>query len=192
MPTLIIISATSGAGKTRQLEMLELRYGQGRVRTITTRPQRTGECDTAYHFVSDEQLTQMELRGETLWVTGRYGNRYSITEQAIWQSIQNNQGLAFVAITPDYHVLLSNWCIRNDIIPIHFHLVAPGLAEQNRRLLQRDGDNFNIVRIQATNEFETDAYVAAEQVALHFVEQGTPEEMSAQLYRSIDSTHDPS
>jgi len=192
MPTLIIISATSGAGKTLQFENLQSHYGPGQVTTITSRTQGIGEGDTAYHFLSDEQITKMELRGETIWVTGRYSNRYSITEQAIWQSIQNNQGLAFVAITPDYHVCLANWCIRNGITPINIHLVAPELEEQKRRLLQRGREEFDPKRIQANAQFELDAQAAAKQLKLHFIEQGTPEEMFEQLRELIDSIHDPS
>jgi len=192
MQTLIIITGTSGAGKTLQLEMLEQHYGQGRVLTIATRPQRIDKADDAYHFVSDKQLTEMESRGETIWVIGRYGSRYSITEQAIWEPIQNNKGIAFVAITPDYHVFLADWCKRNGVTPINAHLVAPHPDEQKRRLLQRDGEKFDPKRIQASAEFEADAREAATKTELHFIEQVGPQKMSMQLRGLIDSKHVPS
>jgi len=191
MQTLVIITGTSGAGKTLQLELLEQHYGQGRVLTIATRAKRNGEAGNAYHFVSDEQLSEMESRNETIWVIGRYGSRYSITEQAIREPLRKNNGLAFVAITPDYHAFLAQWCERHNISPINIHLIAPGPDEQRRRLQARDG-SFSLERVEAITKFETDAQKAAEIITLHFIEQAQPEKMFAKLCELIDSARTPS
>lgn len=107
MATLAILTGTSGAGKTRQISKLEEVYGPGRVLTVTDRARRVGETDDDYHFVSKMELVDMEKAGETLWVIDYHGNRYSITARAIWEPILNNRGLAYVAITPDYHAFLA-------------------------------------------------------------------------------------
>lgn len=192
MQTLVIITGISGAGKTLQLEMLEQHYGQGRVLTIATRAQREREADNAYHFISDEHLTEMESRNETIWVIGHFGSRYSVTKQAIQKPLRENKGLAFVAISPDYHAFLAQWCRCNNISPINIHLLAPDLDEQIRRLRSRDGKKFNPERIEANIKFETDAQEAAKKVVMHFIKQSDPENMFAQIRKLIDSTHAPS
>jgi len=179
---LLIITGVSGAGKTLQLELLEERYGNGRILTITTRTRRDAEPEGAYHFVTDSELDAMEVAGDLIWIVPVHGNRYSIQESAIMEALARNSGLGFVTITPDRHAFLAEWCRKKGIVPIHVHLVAPSAEEQIQRLQGRDG-GVETARTDSTvnARFEAGAAKAAQGVELHLIVQDSPEAMFARI-----------
>lgn len=184
---LIVMTGASGTGKTTLLTKLVKRYGDGRVLTITTRPRRAGEATDAYHFVHQAELDAMEARQETIWIVSIHGNQYSVTGPGILQAISQSNGVGFIAISPDRHAYLAEWCTQNSISSTHVHLIAPDRPELERRLRARDGEKFDPSRLDDTSWFEREAAKACQQTPLHFIEQRTPEEMFAEVCSLLDN-----
>ncbi len=91
-PLLIVLSGPSGVGKDAVLAgMRQLNFSLNFITTVTTRPQRTGEGDKDYHFVSEEKFREMIERRELLEYASVYGNWYGVPKQAVQQALDREQ-----------------------------------------------------------------------------------------------------
>lgn len=91
-PLLIVLSGPSGVGKDAVLTgMRQLNFSLNFITTVTTRPQRTGEGDKDYHFVSEEKFREMIERRELLEYASVYGNWYGVPKQPVQQALDRQQ-----------------------------------------------------------------------------------------------------
>jgi guanylate kinase len=91
-PLLIVLSGPSGAGKDAVLSRLkESGYPLEFITTVTTRPQRAGEKDAAYHFVSEEKFQSMMKNKELLEWAKVYDNWYGVPRQPVKQALDKGK-----------------------------------------------------------------------------------------------------
>jgi len=91
-PLLIVLSGPSGVGKDAVLTgMRQLNFSLNFITTVTTRPQRTGEGDKDYHFVSAEKFREMIERRELLEYANVYGKWYGVPKQPVQQALDREQ-----------------------------------------------------------------------------------------------------
>ena len=94
-PSLIVVSAPSGAGKSTVLsrvlaEMAGLRFSVSH----TTRPPRPGEQDGVhYHFVSDSTFEAMKHAGEMLEWANVYGYQYGTSRREYERALEEGVDL---------------------------------------------------------------------------------------------------
>jgi guanylate kinase len=84
---LIVISAPSGSGKTSLIHAARLELGEANLSysvSHTTRNPRPGEVDGRdYHFVTQEEFSEMAERGEFLEWTRTFGCSYGTSKTLI-------------------------------------------------------------------------------------------------------------
>ena len=92
---LYIVSAPSGAGKTRLVKALLGRDpGVGLAISYTTRAPRPGEQDGVhYHFVSPERFAEMVAAGDFLEHAEVFGNRYGTAEASVRDQLAGGRDL---------------------------------------------------------------------------------------------------
>ncbi len=92
IPLLIVLSGPSGAGKDAVLSRLkESGYPLEFITTVTTRPQRAGEKNVAYHFVSEEKFQRMMKNKELLEWAKVYDNWYGVPMQPVKQALDEGK-----------------------------------------------------------------------------------------------------
>jgi guanylate kinase len=92
-PLLVIVSGPSGVGKDAALKrMRELRRQFHFLVTNTTRPRRPDEIDGLdYHFITKDQFTEMEQRGDFLERAVVYGFDYGNSRSEVSAALARGQ-----------------------------------------------------------------------------------------------------
>jgi guanylate kinase len=141
--SLFIVCAPSGAGKSSLVNAL-LKEVSGLVLSVsyTTRAPRPGELDgREYHFVDRAAFAAMLARGEFLESAEVHGNAYG-TSQA-WISARRAEGIDIV-LEIDWQGAQQVRRLFPEVIGMF--IMAPSLAELERRVRTRGGDSEEAIR----------------------------------------------
>ena len=141
--SLFIVCAPSGAGKSSLVNaMLKEVPGLALSVSYTTRAPRPGEADgREYHFVDHPTFARMLAAGEFLESAEVHGNRYG-TSQA-WISARRAEGIDIV-LEIDWQGAQQVRQIFPDVIGVF--IMAPSLAELERRVRARGGDSEEAIK----------------------------------------------
>jgi guanylate kinase len=141
--SLFIICAPSGAGKSSLVNaMLKEVPGLALSVSYTTRAPRPGESDgREYHFVDQSEFAAMLARAEFLESAEVHGNRYG-TSQA-WIAARRAEGIDIV-LEIDWQGAQQVRRIFPDVVGIF--IMAPSLAELERRVRARGGDSEEAIK----------------------------------------------
>jgi len=92
-PLLVVVSGPSGVGKDAALKrMEELSYPFHFVVTATTRPRRPDEVDGVdYHFVSQQEFTEMLEKNELLEHAIVYGQHKGIPKRQVREALESGK-----------------------------------------------------------------------------------------------------
>jgi len=148
-----IISAPSGAGKTSLAKALveTAEVPLGTSVSYTTRAPRPGEEDgVAYHFVSNEQFSQMVERGEFLEHALVHGNWYGTGES--WVKKQLVAGVDCLLEIDWQGARLVRERLREYVVSIF--ILPPSLTALAERLQRRGQDSAGVIekRLAAARE----------------------------------------
>lgn len=154
MPSLFIISAPSGAGKTTLRQaLIARRKGLAYSVSFTTRAPRAGEVNGRdYHFVSPGEFEAMAVSGGFLEHAEVFGNRYGTARRAVEDQLA--QGLDVLV---DIDVQGARQIKRNWPGAVLIFIAPPSLAELEKRLRGRATENQDAIErrlAQAAGEIE--------------------------------------
>jgi guanylate kinase len=141
--SLFIVCAPSGAGKSSLVNaMLKEVSGIALSVSYTTRSPRPGEADgREYHFVDRAAFDAMRDRGEFLESAEVHGNCYA-TSQA-WISARRAEGIDII-LEIDWQGAQQVRRIFPEAVGIF--ILAPSLAELERRVRTRGGDSEEAIK----------------------------------------------
>lgn len=152
--TLYIISAPSGAGKSRLIRELVDKSTQNHIRVSTshtTRAKRPGEIDWQhYYFVTPQTFAEMSERGEFIEQAQVFGNSYGTSRREIETNLAKGVDLFLVIDWQGARQIRQ----KVDMVCTIF-IVPPSLEELERRLYMRGQDSTEVIRqrlVQATEE----------------------------------------
>lgn len=138
MPLLIILSGPSGVGKDAVLNrMKESGLPFHYAITLTTRPQRAGECDGVdYYFTSEANFQDMVERGELLEWAKVYGHWYGVPKHQIKQALERGEDVIIKVDTQGAASI-------KKLLPgaVLVFLAPPSIEEQEERLKQRQTES---------------------------------------------------
>jgi guanylate kinase len=152
---LVLIIGPSGVGKSVILQRLRNRHPEYHFpRSATTRPQRPGESDQLYHFVSDAAFDALIAEGQVLeWALVHGGARYGTLAKEILPHIDSGETVVREVDVQGFesirkHALFAGSRARYRLITIfllpestdqliaHIQKRAPMNAEELKRRLQ--------------------------------------------------------
>ncbi len=159
---LIVVSGPSGVGKDAALRrMNERRYPFHFLVTNTTRPKRPNEIEGVdYHFISKEQFSEMEQRGEFLERAVVYGYEYGNSKREVQEALARGQDVIM-------RIDVQGAATIKRIVPdaVFIFLMPPSMAALEARLRKRrtEPEDYLRLRLHAArlemNEFERFDYV---------------------------------
>lgn len=141
--SLFIVCAPSGAGKSSLVNAL-LKEVSGLALSVsyTTRAPRPGEIDgREYHFVDSASFAAMLARGEFLESAEVHGNCYATSHA--WISARRAEGIDIV-LEIDWQGAQQVRRIFPEVVGLF--IMAPSLAELERRVRARGGDSEEAIR----------------------------------------------
>jgi guanylate kinase len=141
--TLFVVSAPSGAGKTSLVrELVHSRQDLLVSVSHTTRSKRPGEIEAVhYHFVSDQQFSELTARNAFLEQATVFGHRYGTSKE--WVAAQLNKGLNIV-LEIDWQgaAQVRDWCA--DCVTIF--ILPPSRQSLQARLRGRGQDSDEVIQ----------------------------------------------
>ncbi len=141
-PTLFVVSAPSGAGKTSLVKALLERDPAVRLSvSYTTRPMRSSETDGVdYFFVPAEDFARLEEDGEMLESADVFGNRYGTGRRRVEDQLAAGH---HVILEIDWQGARQVRAASSDCQSIF--ILPPSRAELERRLRGRATDSDEVI-----------------------------------------------
>lgn len=135
--TCIIVTGTSGAGKTTLTEELRSTGRYLVLRAVTTRARRSVEDDIHYEFLADTEFSDLEASGGFLTSTTYRGARYGVRVSELVAGARSNRLLVMV-VAPESVALLRERIrgANSEILPLSVFLDEED-AVLDRRLRAR-------------------------------------------------------
>lgn len=146
---IVTLTGASGAGKTtlakalmRLLPSAELSPG------CTTRAVRPTETPADVHHLSEEQFSEMHLRGEFLWAVEVHGHWYGTLRRVVADGLTAQDHVLLLVLTPDVLPTLRNFATqgghRERLRSVY--VLAPEPNDLRLRLSARETDSEAIER----------------------------------------------
>ncbi|MDD3471699.1 MAG: guanylate kinase [Syntrophaceae bacterium] len=149
-PTLFVISAPSGAGKTTLIKQIkpifpDMKYSI----SCTTRNPRRGEIDSvSYYFISESKFKSMSKAGEFLEWKNVHGNLYGTPAKPVLDALKSGQRMIM-----DIDVEGAKEVFSKMPQAIGIFINAPSLEVLEKRLRMRKSDSEESIRIRMLNAF---------------------------------------
>jgi guanylate kinase len=142
-PTLLILSAPSGTGKTTLARRLVAAHPKAIFSvSYTTRAPREGEQDGVdYHFVDEDRFDRMVQAGEFVEWAKVHGHRYGTPRAVVEQALRSGALAVF-----DIDVQGGTMIKRQFPDAVRALILPPSMAELERRLRARSTDDDTTVR----------------------------------------------
>ena len=150
LPLLILVSAASGAGKTTLCEeLLKADPYFRRAITCTTRPPRPGEKDGLdYHFLDPATFQQRVAANEFLEHATVHGNFYGTLKSEVLDRLRAGQDVLLNIDVQGAASVRTSAAeqpeLRRALCTVF--IVAPSLAELERRLRKRGSDSEEVIQ----------------------------------------------
>ncbi|MGV0005037.1 MAG: guanylate kinase [Candidatus Porifericomitaceae bacterium WSBS_2022_MAG_OTU9] len=146
--SLFIISGASGTGKTSLVRgLLQSEPGVGLSVSHTTRPPRQGEIDGRdYHFVSNQQFSQMQKNDEFLEHADIYGHHYGTCRKNVNESLDSGKD---VLLEIDWQG--AKQVCANFPAAVTIFVLPPDLDTLRRRLEDRGRDGAEVIARRMQN-----------------------------------------
>lgn len=177
---IVCIIGPSGVGKTTAADRLGTARMRGKVLTShTDRPKRDSEPESAYHFVSPEEFTELDLAGVFVESTQYSGNNYGLAYEEIVGAL--TQGLIpYVVVSRQGADELAKRFGRHTIRKVL--LVPPSEEELRLRMEKRGSTEEEIGHRLVTAYMET----AAMGMDLVVVTTGTPSDVASEILSRLE------
>lgn len=134
----IVITGTSGAGKTAISRRLCEIYSEfSKCKLLTTRPRRDEDGED-YHFISTDEFLQKRSDHQLLTDIEYRGESYGISKETIQEIIQTNKKIPILTISPKALKELNENCKNQKIDYLSFFIDTDNQTLEDR-VKQRDG-----------------------------------------------------
>ena len=154
-PRLLVLSGTSGSGKTTVAQALLRDPRYARARTATTRPRRAGELDGVdYDFLTEDAFRSGLARGDFVEHAVVYGHLYGTPRANLASILESGRNCVLVVDVQGVENLR-----RQAIEAFTVFVTAPSAEELRRRLERRGQDDPETIerRLQAAAEEQQEA-----------------------------------
>ena len=138
MKNIIVISASSGAGKTTLCNELQRRKPHIKFSvSCTTRPKRKHEVDGVnYHFLSDQEFTEKVQNNEFVEYENVHGYYYGTLRKTLEDALAQQEMVLFDVDVNGAMAIKSNYSDNTCTI----FILPPSLDDLKKRLIQRGSE----------------------------------------------------
>tara|TARA_Y100001001_G_scaffold38935_1_gene33432 strand:- start:140 stop:715 length:576 start_codon:yes stop_codon:yes gene_type:complete len=138
MKNIIVISASSGAGKTTLCNELQRRKPHIKFSvSCTTRPKRKHEVDGVnYHFLSDQEFTEKVQNNEFVEYENVHGYYYGTLRKTLEDALAQQEMVLFDVDVNGAMTIKSNYSDNTCTI----FILPPSLDDLKKRLIQRGSE----------------------------------------------------
>lgn len=141
---ILTFTGPSGVGKTTVVRgLLEDKSNDLKIVTsVTTREPRDSDLPGEYMYITDQEFTAMEGRGEFLWTAGVHGNKYGTTKSSIQEALVA-PGRSLMLLVPEVLDTLYEY---TDGKVWSFYILSPPEDILRERLVKRGEKPEDIIR----------------------------------------------
>ena len=140
---MVVLSSPSGAGKTTITKKIQQKYHTFKISvSYTTRKPRSNEVDGVdYHFISQEEFKRLINKGEFYEYAKIFDNYYGTSKKSVTDILNKKNDILF-DIDWQGTQQLSRF---KELNLVKIFIVPPNKKELEKRLVQRNQDNKDIV-----------------------------------------------
>ncbi len=177
---ILTISGAPASGKSTLEKKIIEKYGNGKIRTLTTRSPREGETEESFDFKTEKEMDSLK---DLLWKISIHGNVYAGRDIEFKTAYDRNPSLQFIVITPELHSVISKHFSNDDTKVISVHLLSPSLEILEKRLLERgESEESTQRRLCDAVDMEKSAQELSD---INFIKPGTKEQTFKEISNLI-------